>query len=110
MTTPTPTGERAQQHPDKRHEALDLAEWLVSEDMPTGSKSCAGAADMLAKQHALIVQMREALNAGLDCAGVCLTQKQLTMAGRPHKWRSELEDFDKIEAALSAANDYLEQS
>jgi uncharacterized protein (DUF779 family) len=86
---PTPTGERAQQHPDKRHEALDLAEWLVSEDMPTGSKSCAGAADMLAKQHALIVQMREAMLGPIYGAPVFGAE---------------------IQAALTAANDYLEQS
>jgi hypothetical protein len=91
---PTPTGEREQQHPDKRHEALDLAEWLVSEDMPTGSKSCAGAADMLAKQHALVVQMREALGGLIADPGGDYIRSRL---------------WDSARAAFTAANDYLEQ-
>jgi hypothetical protein len=105
---PTPTGERVRQH-----EALELATALgnyETEHVPNGpygysecyyrtqNGSCDldNAVDAIRRQHALIVQMREALESAVQ------TAKFEKHASRP--WRND------ADSALTAANDYLEQS
>ena len=51
---------------DKQPEALRLADWLESEDMPTESASCADAAAELRRLHEVNAELVEALKAALS--------------------------------------------
>lgn len=59
-------------------------------------------------EHALIVQMQEALDAGLDAASIRLASAEEAYAGYPSRYKHQRADVDKISAALKAANQYLE--